>query len=175
MAHSPTIFRYIWGELFALKRHSPVSARYFELAVVVASSLNACQYCISHHTPLAAHAGYSGAQLDYLLGLRLAAMPDTYEFPPRPLFTATESLIIDLAYFILWSGIYAPQHQVPLRHVHTLKHRFFPRLQAAFSAQQIEELTWRITQCVAFNWHNDFLELGMEAGVTPVLATVHGA
>jgi hypothetical protein len=34
-------------------------------------------------------------------------------------------------------------------------------------ARSIEELTWRTAQCVAFNWHNDFLELevGPEAAV----------
>jgi hypothetical protein len=41
------------------------------------------------------------------------------------------------------------------------------RLQEHFSEQQIEELTWRIVQCVAFNWHNDFLELVVEPGVAP--------
>jgi hypothetical protein len=41
------------------------------------------------------------------------------------------------------------------------------RLRERFSERQIEELTWRIVQCVAFNWHNDFLELDVEPGVTP--------
>jgi AhpD family alkylhydroperoxidase len=175
MAHSPTIFRFIWGELLALKRDSPVAARHFELAVVTVSTLTACNYCVSHHTPLAAQAGYRGAQIDYILGLRLEPLPENHDFPIRPLFDAASSLVIDLAYFLVWSGIYAPQQHVPQRQVSGLKHRLFQKLQEHFSPRQIEELTWRMTQCVAFNWHNDFLELDMEIGVTPLLEVSSGA
>ncbi len=171
MAHSPAIFRSVWGGLFELKDTSPVAARHFELAVVTVSTLTACNYCVSHHTPLAVQAGYSGEQLDVLLGLRLEALPDEYDFPVRASFDATESLVIDLAYFLVWAGTYAPQHDVHPRHVQRLKQRLFARMRSYCSPQQIEELLWRITQCVAFNWHNDFLELGIETGVTPRLAT----
>jgi AhpD family alkylhydroperoxidase len=174
MAHSPTIFRYIWGELLALKRESPVAARHFELAVVTTSTLTSCIYCVSHHTPLAAQAGCDNAQLDYLLNLRLEALSETYAFPIRPGFDAVASLVIDLAYFLVWAGIYAPQQQVPPRHVYRLKHRLFTKLQEHFTPRQIEELTWRITQCVAFNWHNDFLELDIEVGVTPLVEMLSG-
>lgn len=174
MAHSPTIFRYIWGELLELKQTSPVQARHFELAVVTVSALTSCNYCVSHHTLLAAQAGYTSEQLDYILGQRLEMLPEEYAFPLRPEFDALESLVIDLAYFLVWSGIFAPQHDVHPKHIHTLKHRLFDYLRDAFSPRQIEELTWRITQCVAFNWHNDFLELDMEVGVTPLLATAGG-
>jgi hypothetical protein len=53
--------------------------------------------------------------------------------------------------------------------VQRLKRRLFARLQAAWTPRQIEELVWRVTQCVAFNWHNDFLELDIEVGVAPLL------
>jgi len=46
--------------------------------------------------------------------------------------------------------------------------------QEHFTPRQIEELTWCITQCVAFNWHNDFLKLDIEVGVTPLLETLSG-
>ena len=95
--------------------------------------------------------------------------------PLRPLFEPVESVVIDLAYFLVWSGIYALQYAVHPRHVAQLKHRLFAKLQTHFSPQQLEELTWRITQCVAFNWHNDFLELTMEDGVTPLLEARPGA
>jgi AhpD family alkylhydroperoxidase len=174
MAHSPTIFRYIWGELLALKRESPVAARHFELAVVTTSTLTSCNYCVSHHTPLAAQAGCGSEQLDYVLSLRLEALPEDYNFPVRSGFDTVESLVIDLAYFLVWAGIYAPQQQVPPRHLYRLKHRLFTKLQKHFPPRQIEELTWRIAQCVAFNWHNDFLELDIEADVTPLLEAASG-
>ncbi|GIX49802.1 MAG: hypothetical protein KatS3mg131_4013 [Candidatus Tectimicrobiota bacterium] len=89
--------------------------------------------------------------------------PTTFR-PARSLAWA-ESLVIDFAYFVVWAGIYAPQHQVPPGHVYRLKHRLFAKLQAHFTPRQIEELLWRIVQCVAFNWHNDFLELDLEPEV----------
>ena len=48
------------------------------------------------------------------------------------------------------------------------RRRLFDRLAARFSPRQIEELIWRTTQCVAFNWHNDLLELDPEPEVTLV-------
>jgi alkylhydroperoxidase family enzyme len=45
------------------------------------------------------------------------------------------------------------------RVVHALRRRLHARLVAHFSPRQIEELTWRIAQCVAFNWHNAFVEI----------------
>jgi len=175
MAHSPAIFRAIWGGLLELKRTSPVAARHFELAVVTVSTLTDCNYCVSHHTPLAAQTGCSGEQLDALRGLRLDALAEDYDFPLRPGFTELDSLVIDLAYFVVWSGTYAPQHGVHPRHVHQLKHRLVTRLKTHFTPQQIEELLWRITQCVSFNWHNDFLELDIESGVQPLLTAASEA
>lgn len=67
--------------------------------------------------------------------------------------------MIDLAYFLIWAGIHARTADVHPRSVHALRRRLHARLGERFSAQQIEELTWRFAQCVAFNWHNEFLEL----------------
>jgi hypothetical protein len=64
-------------------------------------------------------------------------------------------------------GVY-PTRPVPPRVTHTLRRRLFDALAAHFSCQQIEELTWRTAQCVAFNWHNEFLELAIEPEVVPV-------
>jgi hypothetical protein len=52
--------------------------------------------------------------------------------------------------------------------VHALRRRLHARLAAHFSPRQIEELTWRIAQCVAFNWHNEFIEIdGVSDGPGP--------
>jgi hypothetical protein len=53
MAHSPAISRAIWGGLLEFKRTSPVAARHVELPVVTVSTQTACNYAVSHHTPLA--------------------------------------------------------------------------------------------------------------------------
>ena len=166
-ANSPIVFRHVWGQLLELKRGSPVAARHFEIGIVVASALNCCRYCVSHHAPLAEAAGLTEAQIATLAGLRLEPLAEDWDFPPRVGFAADDSLVIDLAYFLVWSGVYAPTGDVHPRTVQRLRRRLLGRLRERFSARQIEELTWRIVQCVAFNWHNDFFELDLEPEVPP--------
>lgn len=168
MAHSPAIFRHVWGQLLELKRASPVAARHFELAIVVVSALNRCRYCVSHHAPLARAAGLTDQQLAYVSGLALGPLGEDHAFPPRPGFSPEDGLVIDLAHFLVWSGIYPHAAEVHPRTVHRLRRRLFDRLAERFTPRQLEELTWRIAQCVAFNWHNDFLELDLEPAVAPV-------
>ena len=40
-------------------------------------------------------------------------------------------------------------------------------VQLAEVDRQIAELVWRTTQCAAFNWHNELLELDLEPEVRP--------
>ena len=167
MANSPTIFRHVWGQLLELKRASPVAARHFEIGIVVASALNRCRYCVSHHAPLAEAAGLTEAQVASLGRLSLAPLAEDCDFPSRAGFAPDDSLVVDLAYFLVWSGVYAPTRDVHPRVVQRLRRRLLGRLRERFSERQIEELTWRIAQCVAFNWHNDFFELDLEPEVTP--------
>ena len=166
-ANSPIIFRHVWGQLLELKRKSPVAARHFEIGIVVASALNRCRYCVSHHAPLAEAAGLTDAQVASLAHLTLEPLAEDHDFPPRAGFAPDDSLVIDLAYFLVWSGIYPHTADVHPRVVHRLRRRLLGRLREQFSERQIEELTWRIVQCVAFNWHNDFFELDLEPDVTP--------
>jgi AhpD family alkylhydroperoxidase len=166
-ANSPIIFRHVWGQLLELKRKSPVAARHFEIGIVVASALNRCRYCVSHHAPLAEAAGLTDAQVASLGQLALEPLAEDHDFPPRAGFAPDDSLVIDLAYFLVWSGIYPHTGDVHPRVVQRLRRRLLGRLREQFSERQIEELTWRIVQCVAFNWHNDFFELDLEPSVAP--------
>ena len=166
-AHSPIIFRHVWGQLLELKRRSPVAARHFEIGIVVASALNRCRYCVSHHSPLAGAAGLSDEQVESLERLALGPLGEAHDFPPHDGFAADDSLVIDLAYFLVWSGVYAPTADVHPRVVQRLRRRLLGQLGTHFTERQIEELTWRIVQCVAFNWHNDFFELDLEPEVAP--------
>lgn len=95
--------------------------------------------------------------------LTLGPLDESHDFPVRPGFSAEDSLVIDLAYFLVWSGVYPHVHDTHPRVVRSLRRRLYARLAEHFSPRQIEELTWRFTQCVAFNWHNDFLEIDDEA------------
>jgi hypothetical protein len=60
----------------------------------------------------------------------------------------------------------APAAGVHPRLVQQRRRRLLERLAARFSPRQIEELVWRTTQCAAFNWHNELLELDLEPGVS---------
>jgi len=166
MAHSPIIFRHIWGELLELKRSSPVEAKHFELAIVIASALTACNYCVSHHSPRVASHGYTVEQLNVLDQTKLTSKP---EWIYSSLFSEIDNLVMDLSYHLVWSGTYGQAHKVPQRIIYENKKRIFQSLEKFFGKQQIEELVWRITQCVAFNWHNDFLEIDIEEEVVPLL------
>ena len=151
-----------------LKRESPVDARHFEIAILVVSHVTRCDYCVSHHTPRALGTGLTTAQVEYLATVGGASVDANGTVGQHPGFDGDESLVIDLARFILWAGMRAPAAGVAPRVVHDLRRRLFDRLAARFSPRQIEELIWRTTQCVAFNWHNDLLELDPEPEVTLV-------
>jgi len=168
MAHSPVLFRHVWGQLLALKKESPVEARHFEIAILVVSNATRCDYCVAHHNPRALGAGLSPAQLATLAGLAGTPLADDHGFEGYAGFDAADSLVIDLARFVVWSGLRAPAASVHPRVVHRLRRRLFDRLAARFSPRQIEELVWRTTQCAAFNWHNELLELDLEPDVTPL-------
>lgn len=114
---------------------------------------------MGQHTPLAEAAGLNPMQLEALAKLELAPLADDYAFPVRAGFSDEDSVVVDLAYFLVWAGIHARTTDVHPRVVHALRRRLHARLAERFSPRQIEELTWRFTQCVAFNWHNEFFEL----------------
>ena len=89
----------------------------------------------------------------------LGALHESHDFPVRPDFAPDDSLVIDLAYFLVWSGVYPHVRDTHPRLIRALRHRLYARLAERFTPRQIEEMTWRFTQCLAFNLHNDFLEI----------------
>jgi AhpD family alkylhydroperoxidase len=174
MAHSPVLFRHVWGQLLALKHDSPVAPRHFEIVILVMSSANRCEYCVAHHTPRARGTGLTEAQVAYL-ATPVADLADDHAFAPHPGFDADDGLVIDLARFTVWAAMRAPAAGVHPRVVHRRRRELFRRLAARFSPRQIEELVWRTTQCAAFNWHNELLELDLEPEVAPAPAAADRA
>ena len=164
MAHSPILFSHVWGQLLALKTESPVAARHFEITILVVSNATRCDYCVAHHAPRALGTGLSGAQLNALAEIARVPLAEDHAFSAYPGFDADDSLVIDLARVVLLAGLHADVHP---RVVHRLRRELFDRLAARFSPRQIEELVWRTTQCAAFNWHNELLELDLEPEVHP--------
>ena len=165
MAHSPVLFRHVWGQLLALEHDSPVEARHFEIVILVMSNATRCDYCVAHHTPRALGTGLTDAQVAYLAALAGQPLTENHELAPHPGFADDDGLVVDLARFTVWAGMQAPATGVHPRVVHRLRRQLFERLAARFSPRQIEELVWRTTQCAAFNWHNELLELDLEPEV----------
>ena len=167
MAHSPILFRHVWGQLVALKNDSPVAARHFEITILVVSNATRCEYCVAHHNPRALASGLTSAQITTLAELARLPLAEDHAFATYPGFDAADSLVIDLARVVVFAGLQAPAIGVHPRAVHHLRRELFDRLSARFTPRQIEELVWRTTQCAAFNWHNELLELDLEPEVRP--------
>ena len=171
MAHSPILFRHVWGQLIALKKDSPVAARHFEITILVVSNATRCEYCVAHHSPRALGAGLTAAQVAALAELARAPLAEDHAFATYPGFDADDSLVIDLARVVVFAGLQAPAAGAHPRVVHRLRGELFDRLAGRFSPRQIEELVWRTTQCAAFNWHNELLELDLEPEVRPWISS----
>ncbi|MCS5608416.1 MAG: carboxymuconolactone decarboxylase family protein, partial [Alphaproteobacteria bacterium] len=50
-AHRPPALRHIMGLLLELADEAVLPKRYLEIALVVVSKLNDCEYCVAHHAP----------------------------------------------------------------------------------------------------------------------------
>src|SRR3954453_22753896 len=58
-AHVPAALRHLMPLLLELRAAKTLPKRYLELAIVTVSKLNACDYCVAHHTPFLAVEGVS--------------------------------------------------------------------------------------------------------------------
>src|SRR4030095_7361061 len=103
------------------KRGRRVAPRHFEIAIVVASALNRCRYCVSHHAPLAEAAGLTDEQVESLARLTLEPLSEGHDFLPRAGFAPDDSLVVDLAYFLVWTGIFPHVADVHPRVVQRLR------------------------------------------------------
>src|SRR6266446_4205251 len=50
-AHVPAALRHLMSMLIELREAATLPKRTLELAIVTVSKLNACHYCVAHHTP----------------------------------------------------------------------------------------------------------------------------
>jgi uncharacterized peroxidase-related enzyme len=151
-AHVPAALRHLMGMLLELRIAATLPKRYLELAIVTVSKLNACEYCVAHHTPFLAVEGVSLAGAENLL--------DDQEHPE---LDDTDRLVVEYA-IAAWER----PNRIP--------EALFDRLRARFSEAQIVELTLRITLCGFFNKFNDALRVEEEPeAVASLAAASHGA
>jgi uncharacterized peroxidase-related enzyme len=137
-AHVPAAVTHILGLLLELKAQQNVAWRYIELAIVVTSKLNACEYCVAHHTRPLEVEGLSRAAID-----KLPAVDGNAEL------TELDKLVVEYTIAVT-------------NNAGRIRDGMFERLRAHFSEAQIVELTLRIALCGFFNRFNDALMIENE-------------
>jgi len=149
-AHVPPALRHLMPLLMELREAKTLPKRALELAVVTVSKLNACDYCVAHHTPFLAVEGVSAAGADRLL-----------DYADHPELDETDKLVVEYA-IVAWER----PNRIP--------DPLFARLRQHFSEAQIVELTLRITLCGFFNKFNDALRIEEEPEAEERLAAALG-
>jgi AhpD family alkylhydroperoxidase len=137
-AHVPSALRHLMAMLLELRAAATLPKRALELAIVTVSKLNACDYCVAHHTPFLAVAGVSAAGAERLL-----------DYQTHPELDDCDKLVVEYA-IAAWE------------HPGRIPDALFARARRYFSEAQIVELTLRITLCGFFNKFNDALQIEEE-------------
>ena len=138
-AHRPVALRHLMGMLLELSDEALLPKRYLEIALVVVSKLNQCEYCVVHHAPRLVKEGLDAEVVARVLE------------PHCPGLDEVDLLVRDYAVEVTErSG--------------QIRDRMFERLRQHFSEEQIVELTMRTALCGFFNRFNEALQIGLEDG-----------
>jgi uncharacterized peroxidase-related enzyme len=141
LAHNPSLLQAISGVYEAFAATASVERKLVELGILIVSRVNACQYCVQHHSPLAHEAGLTTGQLQ--------AIQDGDWGEKRALWSDSEWLIVQ----------YAEQLT---REPHKIGDALFDEMRRVFNDRQIVDLTMRLALCSAWNKFNDALRLDTE-------------
>ena len=139
-AHRPPAVKHLMGLLLELAEEALLPKRYLEIAMVVVSKLNACTYCVAHHSPRLVDQGLAPETVANILETDCSGLDER------------DKLVRDYAVEVTDN---------PGR----IRDAMFERLSAHFTEAEIVELTLRIALCGFFNRFNDALQIGMEDGV----------
>jgi AhpD family alkylhydroperoxidase len=138
LAHVPSAVTHLMSLLTELKAQKNIGWRYVELAIVTASKLNACHYCVAHHIePL---------RVEGLTEETIERLPD---FEGNPGLDQVDRLVVEYTIAVT-------------EHAQRIPDRLFGRLKRHFTESQIVELTLRIALCGFFNRFNDALQIDDE-------------
>lgn len=137
-AHVPSALSHIMSLLMELKAQKNLSRRYVELAVVTTSKLNACHYCVAHHTKPLRVEGLGQDAIDRL--------PD---LDNNPSLDEIDRLVVQYAIAVTENAQRISDH-------------LFERLKRHFNEAQLVELTLRIALCGFFNRFNNALQIDDE-------------
>jgi AhpD family alkylhydroperoxidase len=152
LAHHPPLTRAIHGLMQACYTESVVDRKYLELAILLVSRLNECNYCVVHHTPPALGYGISALQLQAI---------EDGSWREGDLFDPVERAVLRFA-----------------EQMNTRKGRIddslFAELSQTFDRAQLVELTVRVGMCEFFNRFNEALQLDIEPVAEALYAQAGG-
>lgn len=137
LAHSPTAFANLYGLIEALGEQTTLPKRLVEIAVVTASRVNECQYCISHHGRMLENLGLPAETLESILEVAPNGLDDK------------ELAVRDYA-------------RLMAEHAWRIPDRVFSNLGKHLNDKEIVELTVRIGICILFNKFNQALQIDIE-------------
>jgi uncharacterized peroxidase-related enzyme len=141
LAHNPRLLRALLDVYTAFSETQSVDRKLIELGILVVSRVNACDYCLRHHTPLAHEFGLTKQQLQCL-------NDGSWDKQPT-LWSAEELLIIQYA-------------EKMTREPYKISDEFSAELRTYFDDRQIVDMTMRFALCSAWNKFNDALSLDTE-------------
>jgi uncharacterized peroxidase-related enzyme len=146
-AHRPPALKHIMGLLLDFADEAILPKRYLEIALVVVSKLNACDYCVIHHSPRLVEQGVSAEAVEHILDETV------------PGFDEVDHLVRDYAVKVT-------------NDFHRIRDKTFEDLRQHFTEEQIVELTLRTALCGFFNRFNDALMIGVEdSAMTDMLSS----
>ena len=151
LAHHPELLKALIGVYEAFAASPTVERKLVELGVLICSRVNACDYCLQHHTPLARASGLSVAQLNCI---EAGNWGDR-----RDLWTEQEWLVIQYA-------------EAMTREPYKITDKFFAELHRFFDDRQIVDMTVRFALCSAWNKFNDALGLDTESAFRHAYAEI---
>ena len=143
-AHRPPALKHIMGMLLEFADEALLPKRYLEIALVVVSKLNECDYCVIHHAPKLMSEGFSAETAERILD------------PECPGLDEVERLVRDYSVTVT-------------RHAYRVTDSMYAKLREHFSEAQIVELTLRIALCGFFNRFNDALGIETEDDAVELL------
>ena len=151
LAHHPALLQALLEVYEAFADSPSVERKLMELGVLICSRVNACDYCLQHHTPLA-HA--SGLGVEQLRCIQQGAWAEA-----RELWSEQEWTVIRFA-------------EQMTREPHKITEDMFAELRRHFDDRQIVDMTMRFALCSAWNKFNDALALNTESAFRHAYADI---
>ena len=153
LAHNPALLQSLIQVYETFAETASVDRKLIELGILVTSKVNACDYCLQHHTPLAHESGLSKEQL--------ACVEAGDWNSRRELWSEDEWIVIE----------YAEQMA---REPYKIGDELFQALHRYFDDRQIVDMTMRFALCSAWNKFNDALGLNTESAFQHAYAEIMG-